>query len=425
MTADLDVPVDRDAERAVLGAALISQASLDDAANIVTPADFYDPRHEAIFAAALALSRTGVQPDPVTVADHLGSDLARMGGPAYLHELVASVPTHANATHYAGIVSEMATRRRLVAAGRRVVEMSLARDTAPTDLVDLARAAVDACAPDDQDDAPHAVAVWQAIDALDEGPGIPTAWPSITDTIAGWKKGCLYLVGARPAVGKSVVAINAVLDVARRGATGMLFSLEMSKVELYHRMLSNVGSVRGEVLQHRALDAESAQALSKAAEHIAALPLVVDDRAGMTVAQIRARVRREQRRGKVGLVAVDYLGLIRPPAETLRMGRREQVDAISRDLKLMAKELDVPVLALAQLNRGSEARLDKRPTLSDLRESGALEQDSDVVFLLHRDTTDPVNGANLHVLVAKNRHGPARALSLIFRGHYSRIDDHP
>lgn len=242
--------------------------------------------------------------------------------------------------------------------------------------------------------------------------------------MSGLKPGGLYIVGARPAVGKSTVAASFWLDCARRaGLTALLFSLEMTRTELYHRLLASVGEVDMGRLQHRTLRTDDYDRVSKAAAHIAGLPLVVDDRPDLSVAQIRARVRAVRRRRQVGVVIVDYLGLLRPPRDAPRNDRRVQVDMLSRGLKMLAKDLGVPVVVLAQLNRGPEGRASKAPVLSDLRESGAIEQDADVVMLLHRDPDDESMGTDLHVIVGKNRHGPQGRVTLNFRGQWSRIDD--
>ena len=411
-----------EAERAVIGSILLSATALSDASEHVTAADFYEPRNELIFAAASELAAEGIAVDALTVSDRLTEhgDLGRVGGIGYLLGCSESVTTPANVAHHAAIVREAATGRR----ARGVLTQAVAEVDAGRDVLDIlngVRVHLDALATDGDPDVPNERAVYAAIDALDEPPGDPTPWESLTRAVAGWKPGVLYICGARPGVGKSVVGVGAVLDMARRGQTGVLFSLEMSRNELYHRMLCSVGGVPMDRLQHRTLGREDRASLATAAEHIASLPLVVDDRSSLTVAQMRAKVKAAQRRRRVGIVVVDYLQLVRP--SDTKADRRVAVDQISRDLKVMAKDLAVPVLALTQLNRGPEQRMDKTPHMSDLRESGGQEQDADVVMLLHREWATPEAASDLHVIVGKNRHGPQARFTLNFLGHYSRAEE--
>lgn len=413
---------DMEAERAVIGAILTSRAALDEASDILTPGDFYRPAHETIFSSALSLAANGEPVDVITVSDDLNKRnmLGKTGGSTHLHQLVAGVVTAANVAHHAHIVRESSTARR----ARGVLTNAVGQVDQGQDILDVlnsVRVYLDALATDESADVPNSRAVYEAIDALDEPPGDPTPWPSLTDVIAGWKPGVLYVCGARPGVGKSIIGVGVALDMARRGKTGALFSLEMSRTELYHRMLCSVGNVLMDHVQHRKVTVDDRLKLAQAAEHIAGLPLMVDDRSALTVAQIRARVKAAQRERPVGVVVVDYLQLVKPADG--RADRRVQVDQISRDLKVMAKDLAVPVLALTQLNRGPEMRMDKTPHMSDLRESGGQEQDADVVLLLHRDWSTPETQADLKVIAGKNRHGPQSAFTLAFLGHFSRADE--
>lgn len=419
---DTTVTADHAAEEAVIGSILTSAAALDEAAEHIAPADFHQPRHELIFAAALALAADGRAVDVLTVSDRLteAGQLQRAGGMAHLLTLTQRVVSASNVAYHAQIVRDAATARRARGVlGQAIADVDAGRDI--LDVLNGVRVHLDALATSDVDDVPNERAVYDAIDALDEPPGDPTPWPSLTEAIAGWKPGVLYICGARPAVGKSVVGVSIGLDMARRRKVAAIFSLEMSKTELYHRMLCATGDVTMDKLQHRRLGREDREKLTNAAGSIAALPLVVDDRSSLSVAQIRARVKAEQRKAPVGIVVVDYLQLVRPADS--RADRRVQVDQVSRDLKVLAKDLSVPVLALTQLNRGPEMRTDKTPHMSDLRESGGQEQDADVVMLLHRDWSEPEIASDLHVVVGKNRHGPQTRFTLNFLGHYSRAEE--
>ena len=405
-------------ERQVLGAMLTSNAAIDDVTPILTGRDFAHHHHEQIFDAILAHVGDGQPVDVVAIGDRIEK------GRAYLHELVAGLITAASAGYHAERVRDAARVRKVREVGTRL-EAIAGTDTDPLEIVNTARAELDTLLEVDDADESHETAVYAALETLEQDPGMPTAWRVVTQVIGGWRPGMLYVIGARPGVGKTVLGIGALLDAGRRGQTGIMFSLEMPKSELYLRMLSSVGEVDGDKLTHRRLADADHGKLAEAAAHIARLPLVVDDRSALSLAQMRAKIRTAQRKEPVGLVVVDYLGLVKPPPDAPKGDRRVQVDAIAQGLKNLARDLKVPVVALAQLNRAIEGRHDKAPSLSDLRESGGIEAAADIVVLMHRDTgidleSDPTD---LRLSFAKNRHGPQAAAHLIFQGQYSRALD--
>ena len=416
-------------EATVVGTMLMHPRCVDDVAGLVQGCEFRDPRLETVFDMVCRLHMSGSPVSPVSVGDALAADkqLTRIGGIARLSELasLAAIPEavayHARRVHDAAIV------RGVAVVGARLTQ--LAEDASPDadvalEVVNAARGELDGLVIDDRSEVPHSVAVMQSLDVLDEGPGTPTAWPSLTKLITGWRAGCMYLIGSRPATGKSVVVVQAALDVARRGQTAVIFSLEMSKVELYHRMLSGAAGVDMESIQKRTVTPHDRERLKAAARDISRLPLVVDDTAQTTVPQMMARVRAEQRRRPVGIVVVDYLGLA---GAERNHDRRVQVDQISRGLKVLAKELGVPVLAASQLNRGVEHRAAGEPILADLRESGGLEQDADAVVLLHRprDSNTGEMIDDLSMIVAKNRHGRTGRVEFVFDGAHSLVSERP
>lgn len=415
-----------DHEQIVLGSMLIDPRILEDVFDLIPEGIYFkEPRHEWVFDAITAVYSKQQPMSAITVGDELlqSGMLEKVGGRSAIHALVNRVATSANATYCAMKVRDAYRLRQVALTGAKLtqlVEDSTAYDDA-IEIVNRARVHLDSVITVDDDDVPNRVAVFQAIDALDEPPGPPTPWKKLTYLLSGWKPSCLYIIAARPAVGKSVLAAQAALDMARRGKTAMLFSLEMSKVELYHRLLCSVSEVPMEHIQARRLTPEQREQLKEAARHIASLPLIVSDESQISVAQIQARVCAVQRDTEVGLVVIDYLGLIQPGKGSGR-DRRVDVDGISRGLKIMAKTLDVPVVAAAQLNRDCESRADKRPVMSDLRESGGQEADADAVILLH---AEPDSLENLLVLVAKSRHGKRGHFDLNFRGRFSRADDYP
>ncbi len=417
-------PQDIPAEQSVLGSWLLSKRAIDDCEHLVRPTDFYRPAHETIAEAILALHLTGEPADTITVADWLSERkaLARVGGQAYLHQLVQGVPTSANADHYAEIVAEHAMMRRVGDVGTRIVTDVRERLAGPGDILAKARADLDDVAESVTRTEPSvAQDVYAAIEALESDPGIPTPWADLTAALGGWGRGRVYYIGARPAKGKSLVGMCAAIDAARRGHHALIASMEMSRTEIYQRMLCNVGSVEGTRMMRRTLTQDDYRRLSTAAAHIAGLPLTVVDDSAQRVVDIRSACRTASRRQSLGLVVIDYLQLMTSGQRV--ESRQVEVAGFSRGLKLLARELDVPVIVLAQLNRGPEARHDRRPTMGDLRESGSQEQDGDAVILLHRDP-DGDQPDVLELLVDKHRHGPGNlVVKTRWEGQYSRISD--
>ena len=417
-----EVPPHVHAERCVLGAMMLDPAAADTAAQALRGRDYALPRHELIHEAAVDLHAEGCPTDPVAVADRLGrsGDLARAGGHAYLHELVSEVPAASAVGYYADIVREAAQLRAIRTVGARLQQIGEADGTAE-DAAIAARAELDRVFSARAAEVDNATAVDEAIAALDAPPGMPTRWPQLTDALAGWVPGELIVCAARPAIGKSIVGVEATIDCARRGKTAVLASLEMSRVELYHRMLSCVSGVDGSRIRHRTLTSRDREELDVAAEHLKGLPLVVHADTGLSVPELRMLVARHQTRGEVGLVTVDYLTKLSAPKGV--SDRRVQVDQITWGLKMLAIELRVPVLALAQLNRAAENG--RPPVLPDLRESGEIEATADSVILMDRDRTTENGGdpSALRLAVAKNRHGPTVELEFLFQGHRSRVTD--
>lgn len=420
-------PQDIHAEVCVLGGMLMSRSAITDCADVLHGGDFYRPAHELIFDAITALDEAGEPADAITVADHLErtGNLGRIGGQAYLHQLVTATPTAANAGHYADIVAERATLRRLAAAGTRIVQMAHGDgDSDVDDLIDAARAEVDAATTGRTTQVDPEGDLEAALSALeDDTAGLPTPWAELNRIIAGWRPGDLYIVGARPGTGKSLIGVGAALDAAYRHKHAAVFSLEMSKVELYHRMLSAIGSVSATHVLRRELTDDDWGRIATASTRIRELVpdlLTVDDTAEITPAHIRSVCRTLSRRHDLGLVVVDYLQLMSSGRKS--ESRQQEVTAMSRALKLLAKELQVPVLVLSQLNRSSEHRTDRRPTMADLRESGSLEQDASVVLLLHRDPEAAPDELEVHI--PKHRHGVSNVtVRLGWEAHYSRVGD--
>ncbi|WP_226358751.1 replicative DNA helicase [Pseudonocardia sp. ICBG601] len=433
-------PHDLAAEQAVLGAMLLSAEVIGEVTEIVAARDFYRPAHASIYQAVCDLDGNGEPSDPVAVAAELDrrGELGRIGGAAHLHTLLAAVPVAANAGFYAELVVEKATLRRLVECGLRIQQLGHTglRTGEIGETLDRARSTLDGVVNGLDDSSSYAVfgsghAAWlAALDGLQSGwaaPGLPSGFLDLDRVTGGWKPGQLVVIAGRPGLGKSTVALDMVRAASvRHGKTSMVFSLEMSESELRDRIISAEAKVRlADMKTPYALEARDYERIHAAAERITGSGvLVIDDTATTTVTQIRAKARRVKARYGLDLIVVDYLQLMSSGARA--ENRQVEVSDFSRQLKILAKDLDVPVIALSQLNRGPEQRIDKRPLLSDLRESGALEQDADIVILLHRPEvydSDSDRAGEADLILAKHRGGPTITVTVAQQLHYSRFAD--
>ena len=430
------MPHDDVAEQSVLGGMLLSKDAIADVVESLRASDFYKPAHETIYEAILSLYGHGSPADAITVADELKKrgELTRVGGASYLHTLIASVPTAANAQYYAEIVKEHAIMRRLIEAGTKIAQLGYANETEVDTLVDQAQAEIYAVTDGNakEDYVSFSEALEETINEIDANSnrpdgvyGVPTDFIEFDELTGGLHGGQMIVIAARPGVGKSTLA----LDIARSASihhqmTTVFFSLEMSRTELAMRILSAEGKISMGRLKKGDLDTEGWTNLATLQGRIDSAPLFIDDSPNMTLMEIRAKCRRLKQRNDLKLVVLDYLQLMSSGKKV--ESRQQEVSEFSRSLKLLAKELDVPVIALSQLNRGSEQRTDKRPMVSDLRESGSIEQDADMVILLHREDmynpeSDRVGEADM--IIAKHRGGPTRTIPLAFSGKYSRFNN--
>ena len=430
------MPHDDVAEQSVLGGMLLSKDAIADVVESLRASDFYKPAHETIYEAILSLYGHGSPADAITVADELKKrgELTRVGGASYIHTLIASVPTAANAQYYAEIVKEHAIMRRLIEAGTKIAQLGYANETEVDTLVDQAQAEIYAVTDGNakEDYVSFSDALEETINEIDANSnrpdgvyGVPTDFIEFDELTGGLHGGQMIVIAARPGVGKSTLA----LDIARSASihhqmTTVFFSLEMSRTELAMRILSAEGKISMGRLKKGDLDTEGWTNLATLQGRIDSAPLFIDDSPNMTLMEIRAKCRRLKQRNDLKLVVLDYLQLMSSGKKV--ESRQQEVSEFSRSLKLLAKELDVPVIALSQLNRGSEQRTDKRPMVSDLRESGSIEQDADMVILLHREDmynpeSDRVGEADM--IIAKHRGGPTRTIPLAFSGKYSRFNN--
>src|SRR5580693_9296471 len=415
---------------------LLSKDAISDVMETIRPDDHYRPAHQIVHEAILELYGRGEPADPVTVSDLLSKrgELARIGGPTYLHTLIASVPTAANAGYYARIVRERAILRRLVEVGTRIVQLGYSGDGDADELVDRAEAE-DYGVTDhrvSEDYAPLSEIMPGALDEIEaigsrggSLTGVPTGFADLDALTNGLHPGQMVVIAARPAIGKSTLALDFARSAAvHAGMTTVIFSLEMSRNEITMRLLSAEARVGLHAMRTGQLGDEDWTRLARRMSEVADSPLFIDDSPNMSMMEIRAKCRRLKQRHDLRMVIIDYLQLMSSPKRV--ENRQQEVSELSRSLKLLAKELGVPVVALSQLNRGPEQRTDKRPMLSDLRESGSIEQDSDMVILLHREDfyeRESVRAGEADFIVAKHRNGPTTTVTVAFQGHYSRFVD--
>ena len=427
-------PQDVIAEQSVLGGMLLSKDAISDVVEILRERDFYRPAHELIYDAIIDLYGRGEPADPVTVAAELTKrgDLVRAGGAPYLHTLISSVPTAANAGYYAKIIRERAIMRRLVEAGTKIVQLGYTDEGEVDDAVDQAQAEVFAVTErrESEDYIQLAQLLPNALDEIEKissgvaGEGVKTGFKDLDALTNGFHPGNMIVPAARPAVGKSTLG----LDIARYASihkreTSVIFSLEMSRSEITMRMLSAEARVPLNNIRSGQLGEEEWARMARRMGEISDAPLFIDDSPNLSLMEIRAKSRRLKQRHNLKLIVIDYLQLMTSGKRV--ENRQQEVSEFSRQLKLLAKELNVPVVAISQLNRSPEQRSDKKPMLSDLRESGSIEQDADVVILLHReDLYDSQNrSGEADLIVAKHRNGPTRTITVSAQLHLAKFTD--
>jgi len=382
-------PHDVAAEQCVLGGMLLSKDAISDVLEVIRPSDHYRPAHQIVHEAILDLYARGEPADAITVANELSrrGDLQRIGGAPYLHTLIASVPTAANAGYYARIVRERAILRRLVEAGTRIVQMGYAGDSDADDLVDRAQAEVYAVTDRRIAEDYHSLSEIMpgALDEIEaigshggQMTGVPTGFADLDALTNGLHPGQMIVIAARPAVGKSALALDFARSATiRHSLPTVLFSLEMGRNEITMRLLAAEARVPMNLMRTGQLSDDDWTRLARRMSEVVDAPLFIDDSPNMSLMEIRAKCRRLKQRHGLRLVVIDYLQLMSSPKRV--ENRQQEVSEMSRSLKLLAKELEVPVVALSQLNRGPEQRQDKRPMLSDLRESGCLTGDARIL----------------------------------------------
>jgi replicative DNA helicase len=435
-------PHNLEAESSVLGAILLSERALDPVLIDVhlRPEDFYRERHRQIFRAMIRLKeRTEPSPiDTTTVAAELDAQAAleEVGGRDYVQQLPNLVPAAGNAAHYARIVKGHALERRLLDATREIQERVYGTHGDPRDLVDEAEEKLFKIAHDGTSGEIRAIGdiLYEEVDRLEKLSrdsialtGTPSGFRDLDDLTGGFQPGNLIVLAARPSMGKSALATNMAENASLDHGLGVaLFSLEMSETELAQRFIACRAKLNGDDLRKGRVKPESWPKVVRATEQLAAAPLYVDDSSDLGILDLRAKARRLHSKSPLGLIIVDYLQLMRHEGGR-DASRVEQVGQFSRGLKILARELSVPVIAVSQLSRAVESRPDKKPMLSDLRESGQIEQDADLVMMIYRDEyynrDESERPGEADVIVAKHRNGPVGEVALAFMSRYPKFAD--
>ena len=430
-------PHNLDAEQSVLGALLLSRDAMSTVAELgLTADDFYKPGHQHIYDAVRVLTTAGQPVDPVTVAEELRRSglLEDIGGAAYLLELQAATPAISNAGRYGAIVQDTAVLRRLITVASEIAELGYDEPDDVAKALDMAEAKVFEIAERRVVDTTKPVSelVGLVMNDLEkryeEGnaiTGIPTGYTDLDELLSGLQPSTLNVVGARPSMGKTAFALGIATNVAvETNKPVLFFSLEMGHKELTQRVLASEARVDSTKLRTGRLSQQDWSKIGKAIGRLEA-PLYIDDNPNVTVMEIRAKARRMAARfGGIGCIIIDYLQLMsgRNNAEN----RQVEVSEMSRGLKILARELEAPIVALSQLSRNLESRADKRPMLSDLRESGSIEQDADVVMFIYRDEVynpESTDRGSAEIIVAKHRNGAIGTKRLVFLGNYTRFDN--
>ena len=431
-------PQNVEAEQCVLGSILLDNSALNRILDMVTPQDFYKREHQLIFTTMLDLYEKNHPIDLVTLSDALThrEELEAVGGVNYLMELAEVVPSSAHVQHYARIVKEKAVLRHLIRASNDILTLCYEGSQEVEDLLDEAERLIFSVSElkTQRDFVDSKILLKEAIKSLEElsrkkksVTGIPTGFQELDRLTAGFQPSDLIIIAARPSMGKTALALNIAQHVAiKEGKSVAIFSLEMSREQLALRMLSSLAKVPSHKLRTGILSANDWKKVIRAANKLSDAPIFVDDTPALSVLEIRAKARRLMSEKGLNLIVIDYLQLMRGRSKT--ESRQQEISEISRSLKGLAKELNVPVLALSQLSRAVESRQDKKPQLSDLRESGAIEQDGDLILFIYRPEVykpeKPEYRGIAEIIVGKQRNGPTGTFKLTFLKEYTTFEEY-
>ncbi|MDD5603743.1 MAG: replicative DNA helicase [Eubacteriales bacterium] len=428
-------PQNVEAERSVLGSMLLDKEAIPVSTEILKSGDFYREDNREIFEAILELFDHGEPIDMITVSDQLKKrgTLDRTGGIAYLAELADSVPTTSNIKHYAGIVEEKSLLRKLIKASSDIVEMGYADSEEASDILEKAEQSIfNVLQKRSGKGFTHIKDVLvEAFNMLEKlynskgkYTGIPSGFIDLDDRTSGFQKSDLILIAGRPSMGKTAFALNiAQFAAVHYKIPVAVFSLEMSKEQLVTRMLCSEVMIDSQKMRTGRLDDEDWKKIAISLGPLSEAPVYIDDSAGISITEIRAKCRRLKLEKDLGLVIIDYLQLMQGSGGR-NENRQQEISEITRSLKILAKEINIPVITLSQLSRAPEARTDHRPLLSDLRESGAIEQDADIVMFLFRDefyNQDSEKKGIAEIIIAKHRNGPTGTIELKWLGEYTKF----
>ncbi|MFV8826203.1 replicative DNA helicase [Alkalihalobacterium sp. APHAB7] len=433
--ADRTPPQNIEAEQAVLGAIFIEEQALVTASERLIPEDFYRSAHQRIYEVMLSLAEKGEPVDLITVTSDLQDRnwLDDVGGVSYLSDLANAVPTASNIDYYSRIVEEKSLLRRLIRVATNIAadgytsedEVDAILDTAEKTILDVAQRKNSGAFIAIKD---VLVETYDRIEALEkqsgEITGIPSGFVELDRMTAGFQRNDLIIVAARPSVGKTAFALNIAQNVATKTDENVaIFSLEMSASQLVQRILCAEGNIDAQKMRTGQLEPDDWQKLTMAMGSLSKAGIFIDDTPGVKVNDIRAKCRRLKQEKGLGMILIDYLQLIQGSGRGGE-NRQQEVSEISRTLKAIARELEVPVIALSQLSRGVESRQDKRPMMSDIRESGSIEQDADIVAFLYRDDYYDKESENkniIEIIIAKQRNGPVGTVELAFVKEYNKF----
>ena len=441
------IPHDSEAEKAVLGAVFLDPEAIIDASDVLQPDDFYEHANRIVFQAMLNISDREEVIDPVTLQDELkkNNQVDDIGGIAYVTELSMATPTAAHVTYYAKIVKRKAILRNLISTSQRIIQNAIEGSDDVTDILDDAESQIMGVSQDNASGGFKSIhdVLHTAMEEINSIPddgnmvtGLPSGFSELDKMTTGFHDDELIILAARPGVGKTAFALNVAQFVGlKTDKTVAMFSLEMGAEQLVQRMLASEGLIDSQHLRTGQLTDEEWRKLVVAAGSLDNTSIYIDDTPGIKMSEIRAKARRlAKEKGNLGLIVIDYLQLIEGPRSE---SRQQEVSAISRQLKKLAKELHIPVIALSQLSRSVEQRQDKRPVLSDIRESGSIEQDADIVAFLYRDdyyrderdeddegeVEAEADNGEVEVIIEKNRSGTRGTVKLMFSKPYNRFSN--
>jgi replicative DNA helicase len=434
-------PHNIEAEQGVLASILLNNQLLDSVLEILRPDDFYTGGHRTLYSLMMELSERGRAIDQLTLGNAIAERAAEKetGGAAYLSDLIQAVPTTANAMEYARIVKDKSTLRRTISAAQEIASGAFQGPPNLDEFLDRSEQAIFQVGEERQRTRQTFFSMGQLVresmreieklfERKEHITGVPSGFDEVDKYTAGFQKQNLVIVAARPGMGKTALCLNIAQNAAlKHGIPVAVFSLEMSKEELVMRMICSEARVNSQKMRRGYVGQQEMNHIVRAVARLSEAPIVIDDTGALSCLELRARARRLKKERRIGLLVVDYLQLMRGSGSGGPDNRVQEISEISRSLKALAKELDIPVIALSQLNRGVESRQDKRPLISDLRESGAIEQDADMILFIYRESmynremAEDQKGT-AEVIVGKNRNGPQGTANLVWFGEYTRFE---